>query len=64
MADEKTATIEHLVTDMGNGAAFCSACDYNLNGGNPTKVLPSSCPKCGAKFTSHSTYVNQGGSDY
>ena len=59
------AYIDVIVTDMGNGAAFCSNCDYCLDGGDPTVRRPAECPKCKEKFNEPgSLYVNSGGSDF
>jgi len=59
------ATIQIIITDMGNGGAFCSNCHEDLDGGDPTKKLPSHCPKCEAKFTDvEEPFINKGGSDF
>lgn len=59
------ATIQILVTDMGNGAAICSECSECLDGGDPTKKLPPRCPKCDSIFTEiEEPYINRGGSDF
>jgi len=58
------AKILFIVTDMGNGGAFCSNCNYCLDGGDPLKVCPDTCPQCQETFTDSETYINQGGSDF
>ena len=58
------AVIEHLVTDMGNGAAFCSACGHKLSE-DPLATLPERCPKCSAEFTGENMFpYNYGVSDF
>jgi hypothetical protein len=60
----KTAYIQHVVTDQGNGGAFCSSCIANLDHYN--FKFPDDCPKCGAHFVAEylpSPY-SFGGSDF
>ena len=58
------AIIEVLITDMGNGASYCSHCEHCLDGGDPFVVIPPCCPRCGEEFTDRRTYTNTGGSDF
>jgi predicted Zn-ribbon and HTH transcriptional regulator len=58
------AFIEHLVTDMGNGAALCGACGECL-GSDPRVTNDfTECPKCKAEFIGESTWVSPGGPDF
>ena len=54
---------EHIVTDQGNGGAFCSKCGANLSSpfGEPA---PYPCPDCGAEWIEGGMYVQGGGSDF
>jgi len=59
------AEIVVIVTDMGNGGAFCNVCNCDLDHGNPLNEIPPQCPQCGETFTSRSEpYINMGGSDF
>ncbi len=59
-----SATIKVIVTDMGNGGAYCSECSCCLDGGNPLNEIPPNCPQCGEKFTDRSEpFINMGGAD-
>jgi predicted RNA-binding Zn-ribbon protein involved in translation (DUF1610 family) len=58
----KTATVEHNVTDQGNGAAYCGGCGIHLTS-DPLQV-PTVCPKCGAVFTYSRYYSQSGRSDF
>lgn len=59
------ARIEIIVTDMGNGGAYCSKCSYCLDGGDPRKRPPSVCPRCQVVFTGYDRPIlNTGGSDF
>ena len=60
--EEKIATREHIVTDMGNGGSYCSNCVYNF-GPDPLKSYDN-CPGCDYKIAEGSTYINRGGSDF
>jgi len=60
--EEKVAYRNHVVTDMGNGASFCSNCDYNF-GPDPLKSYKK-CPGCDYKLKDGSMYINSGGSDF
>lgn len=53
---------EHIVTDQGNGAAFCSNCNENL--GSDPFTQPDVCPKCGATLIEGSIWISPGGSDF
>lgn len=57
-------TIEYIVTDMGNGAAFCSECGYCLDNGNPMFVMPAKCPECDTELVKNDVFINMGGSDF
>jgi hypothetical protein len=61
---ENEARISILVTDMGNGGAFCGKCSCDLDHGDPRVKLPACCPQCGAKFTGRDEPINMGGSDF
>lgn len=59
----KTAFIKHIVTDQGNGGAYCSSCEYML--GCEPFALPTDCPRCGAALTdSGDVFIPTGGSDF
>ena len=62
---ESEAKIQIIVTDQGNGGAFCSNCSHCLDDGDASKKLPTHCPKCSALFTGQEEpYINRGGSDF
>ncbi|MFH1065635.1 MAG: hypothetical protein V1734_03985 [Nanoarchaeota archaeon] len=62
--EKKTATREHIVTDMGNGMAYCSNCEYNL-GSDPIEIYKIKiCPGCGYTLYEGGIYINRGGSDF
>ncbi|MDI6738486.1 MAG: hypothetical protein QME12_08325 [Nanoarchaeota archaeon] len=45
--EKRIAYKEHIVTDMGNGGAFCSHCQYDL-GSDPVEIYKiHKCPGCG-----------------
>ena len=56
--------IERIVTDMGNGGAYCSNCHYCLDGGDPLVRVPLKCPNCKEEFKEESLYISSGGSDF
>ena len=56
------AIIQHVVTDQGNGGAYCGTCQTDL-GSSPMNI-PNTCPVCLEKFTDSSMYINGGGSDF
>jgi len=58
------AEIQIIVTDMGNGGAFCSNCGCDLDGGDPLVEIPNECPQCHEKFTGRDLYTGSGGSDF
>lgn len=59
------AKIEVIITDMGNGGAYCSNCGQDLDHGDPFITIPNHCPKCKEPLTERSEpYINQGGSDF
>jgi predicted Zn-ribbon and HTH transcriptional regulator len=58
------AKIEVIVTDMGNGGAYCSNCGCDLDGGNPLVEIPPVCPQCKEEFTDRDMFVSPGGSDF
>jgi len=70
------ATREHVVTDQGNGGAYCSNCGYDLTSKmNPDfwannsvynyfLPVPNPCPGCGLEWEEGGTYINYGGSDF
>jgi hypothetical protein len=59
-----SALIEVIVTDMGNGGAYCSECGCCLDGGNPLNDLPTHCPQCNEQLTGYAApFINMGGSD-
>ena len=59
------AKINILITDMGNGGAFCGNCSHDLDHGDPTVKLPKSCPKCGCEFAGKDiSEYDFGGSDF
>lgn len=53
---------EHIVTDQGNGGAYCSECLADLTSDINGKA-PYPCPGCGAEYEEGGLYVNMGGSD-
>lgn len=57
-----TATIEHHVTDQGNGGANCGNCG-NYLGSDPFKI-PSICPTCQYTLIEGSIHIPVGGSDF
>lgn len=63
MSEKKVAIIDHIVTDQGNGAAFCGECKKKLTE-NPCEHFDV-CPHCGAEFVGHFLHsYNFGGSDF
>ena len=59
----RTATIEHVVCDQGNGGAYCGNCQTHL--GSDPMNLPRVCPNCQATLVgSGSVYIQTGGSDF
>lgn len=61
---DSMAEIHHLITNMGNGAAFCSYCGKKLTE-NPSAKLPPSCPFCNEEFNNEHIYEYcYGGSDF
>lgn len=58
------AKIVLIQTDMGNGGAYCSNCNYDLDDGDPFVKIPPICPKCQAIFIDKESYTNMGGSDF
>lgn len=52
------ATREHIVTDQGNGGAYCSNCGWDV-----TKHY-NECPNCLQELSEGSMYISTGGSDY
>lgn len=59
------ARVDVIVTDMGNGGAFCSECGCDLDHGDPRNEIPFSCPKCWRKLEGYNPpYINMGGSDF
>ena len=59
------AGVYHIVTDMGNGAAYCDGCNAHLTS-DPSKV-PEICPHCKeplSRISNESMYINSGGSDF
>jgi hypothetical protein len=69
---DRSATIESIVTDQGNGGSYCSNCNYNLTeyvdqvylkrGPEDARSDPA-CPGCTYSLTFGSMYINWGGSD-
>ncbi len=58
-----TAIIEHIVTDMGNGGAFCGNCEQDL--ANNAYDIPKVCPKCKAILVEAGyMFISPGGSDF
>lgn len=63
MVEKDYAIVEHVVTDQGNGGAYCGKCGEWLTS-NPFKI-PDQCPRCKRKLVnSGSTWINTGGSDF
>ena len=64
--DKLTANINVLITDMGNGMAYCSNCGEDLDRGDPRNIIPKNCPKCNALFISQDEPkpYSFGGSDF
>jgi predicted Zn-ribbon and HTH transcriptional regulator len=61
--DSSISYVQHVVTDMGNGGAFCSNCQHWL-GADPFKI-PDMCTKCKLKLIEcGDIYINQGGYDF
>ena len=62
--EARVAFVEHIVTDQGNGSAYCGNCDTYL-GSNPLQ-LPKTCFKCGYALVEGEghVFVNRGGSDF
>ncbi|MEK6969511.1 MAG: hypothetical protein AABW48_03720 [Nanoarchaeota archaeon] len=60
--EEKVATREHIVTDQGNGVAYCSNCNYNF-GPDPLKEYKI-CPGCNYTLTEGKIDILPGGSDF
>lgn len=57
------AIIEHIVTDMGNGAAFCGNCNQIL--AHSALDIPEICPNCGATLVEAGhMFISPGGSDF
>jgi uncharacterized paraquat-inducible protein A len=48
----------HIVTDQGNGGAYCSQCDTTLKGDEAI------CPGCKSELEDGDLYISQGGSDF
>ncbi len=67
MATEERVYRMHVVTDQGNGGAYCSKCGHNLTSGAQFGADPPiyPCPGCGAEWedTDISGY-GFGGSDF
>jgi hypothetical protein len=62
--EKRIAYREHIVTDMGNGGAFCSHCQYDL-GSDPFEIIKiKKCPGCGYTLYEGGMYINGGGSDF
>ena len=57
----RTAMVEHDITDLGNGSAFCGYCGYHL--GSDALNLPKECPDCRSILIGSTTHTNSGGSD-
>jgi hypothetical protein len=60
---------ESIVTDMGNGASYCAACNYEfdihyLSKDCEAKGKKLTCPGCGKRLISGGIYINRGGSDF
>lgn len=62
--NEQKTYINIIVTDMGNGGAFCGSCGCDLDHGDPRNTVPPSCPKCHKVFEGTSGPINFGGSDF
>lgn len=71
--EKKTATIEHLVTDMGNGGANCSNCNHDITSYldecleetlRTKKMAARICPNCQCIFTESNIWISPGGSDF
>ena len=57
----KIASREIIVTDQGNGGAYCDNCQASQDVG---EFYPDNCPGCGYKIIAGSVYINRGGSEY
>ena len=58
-----TATIEHIVTDMGNGGAYCGNCERRL--ASDPREIPRVCPNCKAILVeANHVFISPGGSDF
>lgn len=55
------ATINVIITDMGNGMRLCSVCEYNLDNGNPCVKVPVKCPGCNSDFVAEDLFISAGG---
>jgi len=60
--EDKIATREHIVSDQGNGASYCSNCDYNF--GSDFSKKYEVCPGCDYKLVPGKIHINRGGSDF
>ena len=65
--DEEKVYRLHVVTDQGNGGAYCSSCGANLSStgflGLDSPLYP--CPGCGAEWIDTDTVgYSLGGSDF
>lgn len=59
----ETAKVYHIVTDQGNGGAYCSACSADL--GNDPGKIPDDCPRCKSHFIGdEDPWFSIGGSDF
>lgn len=59
------AKIDVIVTDMGNGGAYCSNCGCDLDHGDPRNEIPPACPQCKEVFDGRNEpFINMGGSDF
>lgn len=66
--DDKIAYREHIVTDQGNGGAYCSNCHTDLTARHPLYKIPNlqnnHCTGCGYKIIEGGLYIQSGGSDF
>lgn len=63
MDEIQTTYIEHIVTDCGNGAAYCGNCGEQL-ATDPFKI-PKTCPRCKCQLIDiGDIWTNNGGSDF
>lgn len=59
------ATIEQIVTDQGNGGAYCSDCTFVVEFDEINLKWPVICPKCEEEFVAISwPWISPGGSDF